>query len=432
MSTKTIRLSTLCSLFVALAASSVHAQLYTENFDDGNAVSRWTANAGIGFDASGTRPMDTNFDTAPFTGVDGVNDDFSGFMFDYGAAGVPQAPNSTGSATVGLKLQASLFSAAAGGFSASPNSLNLTGDYTVTFDAWSSTVGPFPGGGSGSTNLSTFGILTEGTTSQTLLSSDGVFFAYTGDGGSGADYRAYSVEQSDSYNLAGVDGEGNPVPAEPNATYFAVDDNGDPTRNAPGDLYGPTVGTANEAPQSVKDAFPGADLSGALQSGAPAFAWQEHEIRYVGGVADWIVNGEKLISIDTNGFSTPTLGGNLSFGHSDINFSSSTDLLAPDLLFTLIDNIEVNAVTASSNNADFDGSGNVDGEDFLTWQANDGAVDAQLTDGDANTDTFVNGDDLTVWQDQYGPVPAGISAVPEPSSLVLLSLSSLIVLRRRR
>lgn len=409
----------LCALLISIASSTASAQLYTENFDDGNAVNRWTAFPGIGFVDSGgslvDAPMDTNFDTMPLLGgVDGVNDDFSGFMFDYSTVGIPSAPNSTGGTTIGLKLQASLFSNALGGFSVSPNGVNLTGDYSVKFDAWSSSLGPFPGGGSGSTNLSTFGVQTAGTDSQTLLNADGVFFAYTGDGGSSADYRAYSSDESDSY-----DGS----PAEPDATYFAG------TRNGTGQLYIDAVGGDVTVPQSVIDAT-SQDMSGILNAGAAGFQWHRNEIRVVGDTVDWYMNGFLLISVDTSNFTVPTAGGNLSFGHSDINFSSSTDTDAVDLLFTLIDNIEVTAITASADDADFDGDGTVGGEDFLTWQQNFGTPDPLQSDGDADGDGSIDGDDLTVWQNQYGPVPM-IGAVPEPSSL-MVGLSSLLMLALRR
>ena len=36
-------------------------------------------------------------------------------------------------------------------------------------------------------------------------SADGVFFSYTGDGGSGADYRMYSVDRPISYQVNSVD-----------------------------------------------------------------------------------------------------------------------------------------------------------------------------------------------------------------------------------
>lgn len=428
----------LCGSFLALATSTTNAALYTENFDDGLAVGRWTAFAGVGYDSTATtlKPLDTNFDALPFfPSVDGVNETFTGFNFNYSSVGIPSAPNSTGGSTTGLKLQANLFSAALGGFSVSPNGVNLTGDYSVKFDHWANTLGPMPAGGSGSTNLSTFGILTTGTFSQSLLSSDGVFFGYTGDGESSADFRAYSVEDKNSYD--GTAGE-------PHATYHAG------TRNVPGSvagvpgagqaLYNEAFGTGRTVPQSQIDIFgPSgtgtADQTGIINGGAAGFRWNAVEIRKVGNLVEWYANAVKLITVDMTNFSTPTLGGSLSFGHLDINATSSADPAATDLLFSLVDNIVVEAiVTPPAENADFDADGDVDGRDFLTWQRGFGTVDAILADGDADDDNDVDGDDLVIWQNQYaqpiGPI-AATTSVPEPASFTLIgALLGMLGLRR--
>lgn len=405
---------------VLLQEASV-AQLYTENFDDGNAVNRWTANAGFGVESVNFDPvpMDTNFDRLPFTGVDGVNDDFSGFAFDYSTVGIPSAPNSSGGTTIGMKLQANLFSNALGGFSASPNDLDLTGDYTVAFDAWSSSLGPWPFGGSGSTNLSTFAVLTSGTISNTILQTDGVFFAYTGDGGSSADFRAYSVEDQNSYQWPRED------ETDEHTTYHNVDG-----RNGTEQHYIDTVGSPTTVPQSVIDANPSADMSGTLFDGAAAFAWHRNEIKKIGNLVEWYVNDMLLITVDTTEFAGDLGGGNIAFGHADINFSSSTDVLAETLLFTLVDNIEVTEIVAASDNADFDGDDLVAGDDFVTWQRNfeigDGS--ALRADGDADGDGNVGAVDLAVWQEQYGTNPnAAVAAqgVPEPTYLYFFAVAAI-------
>jgi hypothetical protein len=91
---------------------------------------------------------------------------------------------------------------------------------------------------------------------------------------------------------------------------------------------------------------------------------------------------------------------------------------------------------STATNADFDGSGFVDGLDFLIWQRNHllgGQTDN--SNGDANGDGTVDGLDLAEWESQYGgppPIVAAASAVPEPTSLVLLGLGlTLIPIARR-
>jgi hypothetical protein len=73
-----------------------------------------------------------------------------------------------------------------------------------------------------------------------------------------------------------------------------------------------------------------------------------------------------------------------------------------------------------TEDADFDGDGDVDGDDFLTWQRHV-AMDsgATLAEGDANGDEAVDGDDLTLWEGQFGTAVAVAAPVPEPATAAL-------------
>jgi hypothetical protein len=86
---------------------------------------------------------------------------------------------------------------------------------------------------------------------------------------------------------------------------------------------------------------------------------------------------------------------------------------------------ELGVVSASIvEDADFDGDGDVDGRDFLTWQRGFGLTEQQNNSlGDANGDGDIDAADLAVWQTQYGQPSelATQTAVPEPTSLVLLA-----------
>ena len=84
--------------------------------------------------------------------------------------------------------------------------------------------------------------------------------------------------------------------------------------------------------------------------------------------------------------------------------------------------------------ADFDRDGDVDGQDFLTWQRGYGVAESLQPQGDANFDGTVDGGDLEVWQETYGSPLAAIRAVPEPSGFLLgiLSASGPTALFRRR
>lgn len=82
---------------------------------------------------------------------------------------------------------------------------------------------------------------------------------------------------------------------------------------------------------------------------------------------------------------------------------------------------------------DFNRDGDVDGRDFLAWQRNVGlATGVTFAKGDANHDGEINATDLAIWQTQYANGSlAGLSTVPEPSTLLLGSLCSALVLNRR-
>ncbi|MEI9865509.1 MAG: hypothetical protein WDN00_13370 [Limisphaerales bacterium] len=147
---------------MALSPAALKAQiLYSQNFDV-NDSANWTVN----------------------NNGQGVN--AANFFFDYSTVGIPSAPNSGGS-TIGLKLGANVggtgpASGALPGISVSPTGQGFTGNYTLTFDWWQNWLGSTTtgigssSGGSGSTQLSTFGILSSGTTANYAGSADGVFF----------------------------------------------------------------------------------------------------------------------------------------------------------------------------------------------------------------------------------------------------------------
>lgn len=75
--------------------------------------------------------------------------------------------------------------------------------------------------------------------------------------------------------------------------------------------------------------------------------------------------------------------------------------------------------------ADFDKDGDVDGDDFLTWQTGFGTTTgATQADGDADGDGDVDGDDFLKWQTDFGSGGGdglGVGAIPEPGTMLLLA-----------
>jgi hypothetical protein len=100
--------------------------------------------------------------------------------------------------------------------------------------------------------------------------------------------------------------------------------------------------------------------------------------------------------------------------------------------FQLFDN------AAAQDDADFDGDGDIDGADFLTWQRGLGLIDQTNNDnGDANNDGSVTDADLVIWKGQFGggSAVAAVGAVPEPGAIVLAATVAAGVIgigRRRR
>jgi len=100
-----------------------------------------------------------------------------------------------------------------------------------------------------------------------------------------------------------------------------------------------------------------------------------------------------------------------------------------------IDRIALTDTTfIAPDNADFDGDGNVDGNDFLALQASIGITSGTtLAQGDANNDGAVNHLDLAIWEAQYGTVStlATVAAVPEPATSWSLLVAGILLLRQR-
>jgi len=283
----------------ALVAESSQAQIvYSDNFDLGTSASGWT-------------PMLSLADAS------------ANFAFDYGTVlGIPSAPHSAGT-TIGMSFLANQTAGVQQGISASPNGQSFTGDFTIRFDMWlnyNGPLGPVTVGGSGSTQVGSFGWGTSGASAQWAGSSSSIMFGATGDGGSSFDYRLYQ-------NNALVSTAGNYAAGSLNntATYYTT-------------LFG-----GEAAPGAQLGLFPA--QTGTTQPGALGFKWRDVLIDKTGTIMTWSVDGNLIATADTTG---ATLSGdNIFFGTFDINATSSTD--ANDFLITAIyDNIVVTVPEPSS------------------------------------------------------------------------------------
>jgi len=281
-----------------LSSASFGAALYTESFEI-DPTANWTVNK------------------SPAT-----TDEAHDFFFDYSTVGIPSAPNSGGT-TRGLKLQANQSSGVFGGMSVSPTGQEFGGgDYRVRFDWWANFNGPAPAGGSGSTQLSTFGLGTSGTVAQWPGGTqDSTWFGSTTDGNSASDWRAYSPSAATSYS-----------DASPVYAAGAVAGN----RNASHLYY---AGFGQLAPPAAQTLLFPQQTGNSLIGSAP-FEWHDVVIAKQGGSVTWTVDGLLIATVPTAD-DTANTGNNIFFGHSDTNATSSTDPNDVALLFTLIDNVRV-------------------------------------------------------------------------------------------
>jgi hypothetical protein len=281
-------------LAVTVSAPAFGATLYSENFEADSSAS-WTVNAG-------------------------PSDHAANFFFDYATVGIPAAPSAPG--TRGMKLQANQSSNIFGGMSVSPTGQSFAGPYTLVFDWWANFNGPFPGGGSGSTQLSTFGVQTSGTVAQwPAATQDSIWFGATGDGNSSTDWRVHSPtapgrypDDSGVYAAGAVDGSSNAS---------------DPYYAGFGAVAAPAAQSALYAQQA-----------GITLTGSAGLAWHQVEIQVGATSATWTVDGLPIASVPLAD-DTVNSGNNIFFGHSDTNASSSSDPNDGALLFTLIDNVRV-------------------------------------------------------------------------------------------
>ena len=276
---------------LSLVPSAALAQIvYSDNFD-GNSALNYT--------------------------ITGDPDTLATFAFDYASVGIPAAPNSVGGTTRGLKLEANNGDAvgAAAAINLSPIALSAAGDVIIRFDMWINGNGPFPAGGTGSTQFVTAGVGTSGTTiHKDTGNADGTWFAVDNEGGATQDYRIYlgTVMQLPATGFYSAGAETNARDSQ----HFYY------TTNFPGQA--PPEAQLNVHPNQF----------GFVQNGAVGFAWRRVEISRIGSDVTWSIDGFPIANVP----SAVLPGNNIFIGYWD-PFASVSD--NPVMSFGVIDNLQV-------------------------------------------------------------------------------------------
>ncbi|HOX55590.1 MAG TPA: immunoglobulin domain-containing protein [Candidatus Paceibacterota bacterium] len=246
------------------------------------------------------------------------------FNWNYGALGIPSAPGAGGT-TRGLKCEANMANGVAAALSLSPVGRSFSGNYRLRFNLWMNANGPFPAGGTGSTQHGTAGVGTAGTSvlwTGSGTTADGTWFAADGEGQAGdttgiADFCAFS---------------GTAIQGVATGVYAA--------------------GTASNARGNLNSyyaaAFPGGQTApsaqsqtGALEVGSIGFAWRDVMITKQGTTVEWAIDGLRIATVS----SAALPGSNISLGYWDYYASLSDNT---NLSFGVFDNVRVERLTSNA------------------------------------------------------------------------------------
>jgi len=236
---------------------------------------------------------------------DGTPNGTQTFAFDYVAAGIPAAPRSLPGDLGGLRLTANDSLGATDAWSVFHNTVVNAPRYTMRVDAWMNFAAP-----SGSTEFGHVGVGGNGTTFNSVfspISGSGAFIAFTGDGGSGSDYRWFR----------------------------------DPANTPPGDAANTTLPNSHPSYLGHGSNNTGAFFQSLFPSppstiaGSPGNIWTTIEIQVdnVLGIISFSFDGTLVFQ----GFFANTFSGLVSLGIAD----TFTSVSGASNVFTLYDNLEV-------------------------------------------------------------------------------------------
>ena len=276
------------STVAVLTVNPVFTTVFSDDFDT-NSSSKWKLNQSS---ASNTRVS---------------------FAYNYSGYGIPAAPKSVGATTKGAKFEANYTGSGVAALNMSPIGQAFGGNYRLHFDMWINANGPFPAGGTGSSQFLTAGLGTDGNRVEWDGGTpDGVFFAIDGEGqasDTSPDIRAYIAAALQNTNTGVYVG----------GTNTSIRRCSDP-------YYSNVFPGGQTAPAAQAQ-------SGALAVGTVGFGWRDVVVNKTGNKIDWFIDGLKIASV-TNALTSS----NVFIGYWD-PFSSLSD--NTNLSFGIVDNLRV-------------------------------------------------------------------------------------------
>ncbi len=246
------------------------------------------------------------------------------FNYNYASDGIPAAPNSGGT-TRGVKFEANMVAPGeAAAINVSPIGQSFAGDMRLRFDMWINANGPFPAGGTGSSEHGMGGVGTAGNRVQwtgTGSTADGVWFGADGEGQAGTstttlnDFSAFS---GTTHHAAGSGIYAAGTASNSRAQSHAY--------------YSGAFPAGQTAPALQQSNYP--QQTGSLEVGTIGFAWRDVIISKMGDTVEWFIDGLKIATIEN----VNVTANNIFIGYWD-SFNSLSD--NANLSFGLFDNVRV-------------------------------------------------------------------------------------------
>jgi hypothetical protein len=273
-----------------------------------------------------------NYNVFITAGATGPSSDAT-FGYDYSALGIPVAPHTTDSTTLGLRLRVdnlqSSVGTVVGAVSVATKGLSLPSQYVVSADVWGNYIGGTSiaaSGGNGSTGMA-MGIGTAGTSLQYISGNDGLLVETFHDNGGGANgaFRTYVDNTS-------------PRPTPANSAYYAA---GTGTTSASyTDPYYSFL-TSQTAP-TAQVTLSSATQGGSTPFGVMGFAWHTMTITQDGVNVTWAIDGHTITTVPDSAL---TFGGSqVSLAAIDTGLSGNSTAINQLLNADIWDNLTITEV----------------------------------------------------------------------------------------